>query len=94
MFGVFIFIVLYFIAAFLYPGGSTADKASGSFSLLNNYWFDLLSYKAKGGENNISRPIAITAMVVLCLSLSVFWYHLPQLLIINLFTKTSSGIVG
>jgi hypothetical protein len=83
VFGICIFIALYFVAAFYYPGGSQADKTGRSFSWLNNYWCDLLSEKAKNGNDNTARPVAIISWLVLCFSLSVFWYFLPLLFSIS-----------
>lgn len=77
LYGIGIFILLYLIAAYLYPGGSQADQFSKGFSWLNNYWCDLLHDKAKNGMKNQAKPFAIVAMVVLCVSLSAFWSAIP-----------------
>ena len=79
VYGTCVFIVLYFIATLLYPGGSQADKAANGFSWLNNYWCDLLDEKAKNGATNNARIIAVVAWCIVCLSLSVFWYFIPLL---------------
>jgi len=76
--GIGLFIVLYLISAYLYPGGSNADKTSVGYNWADNYWCDLLSHYAKNGELNDSRVVAMSAMVILCASLSLFWYYLPQ----------------
>ena len=34
---------------------------------------------AQNGEVNTARPVAITAMFVLAISLIIFWYHIPRL---------------
>jgi hypothetical protein len=78
-YGICIFVILYFVAAFFYPGGSQADKTVQGFSWLNNYWCDLLNEKAKNGHDNTARPIAIFSWLVLCFSLSIFWYYLPRM---------------
>lgn len=75
--GIFLFITLYIIAAFFYPGGSQADVNSKGFSWINNYWCNLLNEKAINGQQNAAKSIAIVAMFVLCLSLSIFWYIFP-----------------
>jgi hypothetical protein len=75
--GTLVFLVLYIIAALSYPGGSQADKNSVGFSWLNNYWCNLLAENAINGQPNGARPIAISGMFVLCLSLSLFWWLLP-----------------
>lgn len=78
--GIGIFIVLYVIAALLYPGGSSVDRDAEGFSWIHNYWCDLLSKWAKNGQPNAAWPVALTAMITLCLSLSLFWFFVPGLL--------------
>ena len=78
LFGIFIFVCLYIVAALFYPGGSQADLHSKGFSWVKNYWCNLLNANAMNGMPNPARPIAITAMIVLCLSLAIFWYYFPK----------------
>jgi hypothetical protein len=78
VFGILLFIILYIIAAMLYPGGSQTDINSKGFSWINNYWCNLLNQNAMNGQYNPARPAALTGMVVLCFSLSIFWYVFPQ----------------
>ena len=92
--GIFLFIILYLVATFFYPGGSQEDKTIKGFSWLNNYWCDLLSEKAKNGYDNTARPIAIISWIVLCFSLSVFWYFLPMLFSINEKSKNVIRFFG
>ncbi len=77
LFGIVVFCVLYFIASLYYPGGSDFDRTSVGFDWVNNYWCDLTGEYSKNGKVNGARKIAIPAMVVLSLSLSLFWFHLP-----------------
>lgn len=77
-FGTIVFICLYIIATFYYPGGSQVDKYSNGFSWSNNYWCNLLNETSINGKHNPARPIAISAMVILCLSLANFWYIFPE----------------
>jgi hypothetical protein len=72
--GIPLFVLLYVWASFYYPGGSQADAQSTGFSWVNNYWCNLLNTTAINGQINSAQPIAMTAMVVLCISLAVFWY--------------------
>jgi hypothetical protein len=76
--GTLLFIVLYIIAAVLYPGGSQADVNSKGFSWVNNYWCNLLNKTAINGESNPARPMALVASFILCITLSSFWYHFPR----------------
>ena len=76
--GILTFVGLYLVATLYYPGGSQADLHSLGFSWANNYWCNLLNENAMNGMANPARPIAITAMIVLCLSLIIFWYYFPK----------------
>jgi len=75
--GSLLFIILYIIAALLYPGGSAIDKSAIGYSWTDNYWCNLLNEKAINGQNNIARPVAVTAMFILGLSLFIFWILFP-----------------
>jgi hypothetical protein len=77
--GIPLFVLLYVWASFFYPGGSQADAQSTGFSWVNNYWCNLLNTTAINGQTNPAQPIAMTAMVVLCISLAVFWYLFPMI---------------
>jgi hypothetical protein len=76
--GILIFICLYLISTFYYPGGSQASINDKEFSWANNYWCNLLTEKAMNGEHNPARPIAISAMFILCITLACFWYTFPR----------------
>jgi hypothetical protein len=69
LFGSIVFVLLYFAATLLYPGGSQVDIDSKGFSWLHNYWCNLLSVTAINKQHNAARPLAITGMVVLTLTL-------------------------
>ena len=75
--GSLLFIVLYIIAAILYPGGSAEDKTAIGYRWTENYWCSLLNEKAINGQINSAKPVAVTAMIMLCLSLSSFWILFP-----------------
>jgi hypothetical protein len=77
--GIPLFVLLYVWASFNYPGGSQADAQSTGFSWVNNYWCNLLNATAINGQTNHAQPIAMTGMVVLCISLAVFWYLFPMI---------------
>ena len=97
VFGSLLFIVMYFLAAKLYPGGSQADQNSPGFSWINNYWCNLLSENAINGQVNPSRPVALTGMLVLCLTLSSFWLIFPIVLGLGKTVKRIiqfSGVIG
>lgn len=77
--GCSLFVLLYIIAACLYPGGSNTDKTARGFDVLHNYWCDLLGPVAKNGEHNPGWRVAMWAMSVLCVALAVFWWIVPRL---------------
>ncbi len=77
--GIIIFIILYILAASLYPGGSDVNKTAAGFSWKYNYWCELLATESQNGQPNTARPVAIIAMVVLAISLIIFWYNIPGL---------------
>ena len=78
LFGIIIFIFFYFLATLYYPGGSNFDGKSIGFDWINNYWCDLTGKYAKNGKTNEARNIALTGMLILCFTLSLFWYYLPK----------------
>ncbi len=92
--GICIFVVLYFVSACFYPGGSQADKAVKGFSWLNNFWCDLLNEQARNGQYNAARPIAISSWLILCFSIMIFWYFLPSLLQVNDVVKKTIRVCG
>ncbi|MGN7783525.1 hypothetical protein ACTJIJ_03325 [Niabella sp. 22666] len=75
--GVIIFALLYFIATLLYPGGSQFDKNAVGFSWRHNYWCNLLNEYAINGNPNPAKPVAISGMLVLCVTLALFWFLFP-----------------
>gem|GEM_PF-233134 len=78
LFGVLLFSCLYIISTFYYSGGSQADKNAIGFSWIHNYWCNLLNINAINGKPNLGRPIAMTSMITLCVTLAAFWYIFPQ----------------
>jgi hypothetical protein len=77
--GMGLFVLLYVLAAFKYPGGSWMMPQQNGFSFWNNYLCDLLDQNAINGELNTARYLARTSLTVLCLSLFLIWYYLPNL---------------
>ena len=92
--GSFLFVILYVIAAILYPGGSGADKTIIGYSWTNNYWCNLLNEKALNGQTNAAKPIAVTAMFILCLALSSFWIVFPALTQLKKYHRLLIQIAG
>jgi hypothetical protein len=75
--GCLLFSLLYVVATFYYPGGTYLDKSSQGFSWAQNYWCNLLNENAINGQHNPAKPIAFTAMIVLSLTVMMFWYMFP-----------------
>jgi len=95
--GLVLFVMLYVIAAVLYPGGSQADLYARGFSWMNNYWCNLLNEKAMNGEVNTARPVAFSAMFILCGSLALFWYQFAGMIDFKLPARIAirtSGILS
>ena len=97
LYGILIFACLYIVATFFYPGGSQVDNNSKGFSWVNNYWCNLLNEYAINGAPNPARPVALTAMCILCAALSFFWYLFPRYYFpnkVNRFVVQLSGILS
>jgi len=94
VFGALLFVVLYIIAADSYPGGSQADKNSVGFSWINNYWCNLLNDNAVNGQHNPAKPVAMAGMLVLCVTLSFFWYIFPQYIRLRSMLARTTQICG
>ena len=71
--GILVFISIYIYASQLYPGGSIADINSIGFDWRNNHWCNLMRESGLNGIQNQARPIAITGISILCLSMIVFF---------------------
>ena len=97
LFGTILYFLLYFIATLFYPGGSQLDKNSKGFSWMQNYWCNLLNENAINGLHNPARPIALSAMIILCFTLITFWYIFPRQIQFKKsgkFVIQASGIVS
>ena len=78
-FGILAFCGLYLYSASLYPGGSQTDINSVGFDWVDNYWCNLMNEKGMNGIKNPARPIAISAMIMLCASLTFFFFQFSVL---------------
>ena len=77
--GFSLFLLLYTVAACLYPGGTKENPSQKGFSIIHNYWCDLLDKTTYGGGTNSGYTVAMIAMIVLCISMLFFWNILPTL---------------
>jgi hypothetical protein len=94
IFGLVLFVALYFYAASLYPGGTRLDHASMGYAHLQNFWCDLLDEPSYVGLPNRGRPIALAATVLLPLSLIPFWFFVPTLFRSGKRTRTVVSVGG
>jgi hypothetical protein len=94
IYGAILFLFLYFISTLYYPGGSQADKNSFGFSWIHNYWCNLLNDNAINGQSNTAQPIALTAMFILCVTLTLFWVQFPMFTSLNKAYKLTIQISG
>ncbi len=92
--GILTFVGLYVFAANLYPGGSQADLNSIGFDWVNNYWCNLMNEKGMNGTENPARPFAISAMIILCSSLALFFLQFAKYLVTNRIWKTIIRVLG
>jgi hypothetical protein len=86
--GIIIFVVLYIYASMLYPGGSQADLHSVGYDWLHNYWCNLMNDQAMNGQPNPAKPFAVVAMVILCLSLLVFFIQFATFFVQSIIWKS------
>ena len=71
--GILVFIGIYIYASKLYPGGSLADVNSIGFDWRNNHWCNLMHESGMNGIQNQARPVAITGITILCISMIIFF---------------------
>ncbi|MEN9399146.1 MAG: hypothetical protein RL632_247 [Bacteroidota bacterium] len=77
--GILLFTVFYLLAAHYYPGGSNVNVHEPGFSWRNNYWCELLGENAKNGAANSGRSFGLVGMVILSVSISIFWWNVPTI---------------
>lgn len=94
MVGMVMFMVLYTISAFKYPGGSWNYIEHSGFSFWHNYLCDLLDDYAINGELNSARFFARAALGILCASLILIWVSLPKLFTTKSFNRTIMVMSG
>jgi hypothetical protein len=69
--GVLLSVILFLAAAAQYPGGTTNEPNSVGFQWSRNFISALFQPMALNGQVNPARPLAIAAMLVLCLGLGL-----------------------
>lgn len=75
------FVVAMAAAALVYPGGSWTDGGARGFSLLRNFWCDLLRSQAiNGADNTLGKWLASAGFAALGLGLWPYWVVAASLL--------------
>ncbi|NNF32427.1 MAG: hypothetical protein HKO81_05095 [Flavobacteriaceae bacterium] len=93
-FGILIFMGLYIYSTNLYPGGSQADINSIGYDWSNNFWCNLMSVKGMNGHENPARPVSLIAMVILCSSMTLFFFQFANYFVKNRYWKLTIKIAG
>lgn len=76
--GIISFLGLFIYSATLYPGGSQSNLNTIGYDWMNNYVCNLMSEKSINEEINPARTYAILGMVILCMSLIIFFYQFSK----------------
>lgn len=92
--GIILYMVLYFIAASRYPGGNSFNEKTPGFSWRYNFWCNLLNETAINGEPNKGQLIALAGLLVLCISLTLFFIAAPGALRLNNSARMAIRISG
>lgn len=92
--GILIFVGLYIYSSLLYPGGSQADLNSVGFDWINNYWCNLMNKQGMNGQPNPARLFAIVGLIILCISLMLFFIQFARKLATSRFWKITIQIFG
>lgn len=71
-----LFLLLHLAAALLYPGGNFLQPGAGDYSLMRNFWCDLMEREAWNGRPNPGRPFALASLAALALAIVGHWTHL------------------
>ncbi len=92
--GIILYFLLFFIAAYLYPGGSQFDPEAIGYSWQHNYWCNLDNPIAFNGQLNTARPFAVSATIILCFTLAIFFYNFAHQINISQSWKSLIKFAG
>jgi len=73
-----LFLILYLISAYLYPGGHHLNHDHVGFCWIHNYWCDLYTPLAYNGQINAAMYISIGATLMVLLGIAYFFYLFPN----------------
>lgn len=87
---------LFFVvtAIYVYPGGSSLDPHQSGYSLLHNYWCDLLDATAYNGQKNQGRYFAMAAGIMACLAIYLVMAELGQFYGVNALQKRMAKVAA
>ena len=71
------FLILYYYASLLYPGGNQVNAESTGFDWFHHYWCDVLESNAMNGKLNPARSFGIMGMLFFAFGMLPFWYFYP-----------------
>lgn len=92
--GIICFLLCYFLAAYLYPGGHLENKYARGYDHLRNFYCDLQEPQNQLGINSQSRPIILLGNSILFLSLIPFWISLVTLFQSSQLAKNAIRYLG
>lgn len=78
--GIISFLIVFYFASTLYPGGSQFSLTSVGFDWIHNYWCNLMMDTAMNGETNPAKPLAIAGLIFLCISIALFFIQFAKYL--------------
>lgn len=76
--GVTAALALFVAAATRYPGGTHVHTDTVGYSWAQNFLCSLFGLQALNGAQNTARPLAITALLLLCVSLGVVFFMISR----------------
>jgi len=86
--GMIIYLVVFYLAAAAYPGGSINIPNDVGYSFFHNFLCDAMNPVTQAGTVNDARPMAIVSHVILSGTMISFFYILPEIFSVkNLNTK-------
>ncbi|MCZ8215580.1 MAG: hypothetical protein O9262_05030, partial [Cyclobacteriaceae bacterium] len=77
--GFALYLVVFTLAAFQYPGGSFNLPNESGYSFFHNFLCDVMDPITKGGVFNPARMLAVVSHIILSLTMISFFYMLPEI---------------
>jgi hypothetical protein len=90
--GIFLFILCFLIAVYLYPGGSIENSEAIGFCWNSNFWCDLIRPIAKNGLENVASPFGLASLISLCGACILIFMRIDSLFSIVRYKKTMKSL--